>query len=87
MRTARATPQWEIAIDGLEHEAAALIRARCDRTLAPVIAAHDAALREAHRLLGLPPTVPSDRAQRFTAAFTEATREAVAEHRRAGRKP
>lgn len=51
----REDPTVVIAIDALDTEAAALIRARCDRTLAPIIAATDAAIAEAHRLLGLPP--------------------------------
>lgn len=77
-------PTVQIAIEALESEAAAIIRARCDRTLVPIVAATDAALAEAHRLLGLP---PPDRAQRLLEAARVATREAVAEHRRAGRKP
>jgi hypothetical protein len=42
-------------IDLLDRQAAALIRARTDRTLAPIVRRTDAALVVAHRLLGMPP--------------------------------
>lgn len=60
-------PTVQIAIDALESEAAALLQVRADRTLVPIIARHDAAIAEAHRLLGLP---PPDRAQRLLEGFT-----------------
>jgi hypothetical protein len=79
----REDPTVVIAIEALDTEAAALIQARTDRTMVPLEAQIDAAIAEGHRLLGLPPPEPSPRAK----ALTEATQEAVAEHRRAGRKP
>lgn len=51
----REDPAVVIAIDALDTEAAALIRARTDRTLVPLEARIDAAIAEAHRLLGWPP--------------------------------
>lgn len=51
----REDPAVAQALEALDHEAAALIRARTDRTLAPIRARHDAALVVAHRLLGRPP--------------------------------
>lgn len=52
---APAPGDLEAAIDALERQAAALIRARTDRTLAPIVRRTDAALVVAHRLLGRPP--------------------------------
>jgi hypothetical protein len=77
----REDPAVARALEALEHEGAALIRAHCDRTLAPVTASLDAAIAEAHRLLGTPPPEPSPRAKALTEAFTEATREAARQAR------
>lgn len=46
-------PTVEVAIDALEGEAAAFIGTRADRTLVPLQARLDAAVAEAHRLLGI----------------------------------
>lgn len=45
--------QVEAELETLDAEAAMLIRARTDRTLVPLSARLDAAIAEAHRLLGM----------------------------------
>lgn len=51
-------PALDASIDALEHEAAGLIRARCERTLKPVSERFEAARALAHRLLGRDPRTP-----------------------------
>src|SRR5688572_24692830 len=71
----REDPTVVIAIDALDHEAAALIRARTDRDLAPTQRRLDAALVQAHRLLGRPPpegvTMTDAEAREVLASYPE----------------
>lgn len=51
-------PVIDAEMDALDHAAAEIIRAQTDATVRPLEARIDAAIAEAHRLLGWPPPPP-----------------------------
>lgn len=78
-------PSLDTVIDALETEAARLMQARSDRMWLPFIVRYNAAVAEAHRLLGLPPPTAPE-VERSLEAATGASREGLGVPPREGRE-